>query len=166
MSLPPTAFANSTTPCFATPPAYGSFSSTQTQVITATVPLPVVHDTADIPPFGVSCVLPSANMTIGVAGVYKVLTSAQCNRTAALLGDLEMYVAINGVAVPNSATRLNLNQNIEIVMTVEWLLELAVGDDVSIVVYSSVAGQELLAIPAAAPVPSIPSIITTIVKIA
>jgi len=166
MSAIPTGFANSTTPCFAPPAAYGSFSSTQTQSVVATAPLPVVYDTVDINPIGMSCAVPSADIVIGTAGVYKVLASAQCDRTAALTGDLEMYVAINGTAVPNSATRININQNIETVMTVEWFLEIAGGDAVSVVVYSAVAGQQLLAIPAAAPVPEIPSIITTVLRIA
>jgi len=166
MSSVPTGFANPTTACFAPPAAYGSFSSTQTQPLVALTPLPVVYDTADILPFGVSCALPSATITIGVAGLYKVLASAQCNRTGLLLGDTEMYVSVNGTAVPNSATRLNINQNIETLMTVEWFLELAVGDDVEVVVYSPVADQELLAVAAAAPVPAIPSIITTILRIA
>jgi hypothetical protein len=166
MSLLPTGYANPTTACYASPASYGSFSSTQTQTIAATTPLPVIYDTADVEPFGVSCDLPSADIVVGIAGVYKVLASAQCDRTALLTGDLEMWVSVGGTAVPNSATRININQNIESVMTVEWLLDLAVGDEVAVVVYSAVAGNQLLAVPASAPVPAIPSIITTIVKIA
>lgn len=166
MSALPTSFANSTKACFASPAAYGSFSSTQTQTLTATTPLPVIYDTADVEPFGVSCALPSADIVVGVAGVYKVLASAQCDRTAGSSGDLEMWVSVGGTAVPNSATRININQNIESVMTVEWLLDLAVGDEVAVVVYSAVAGNQLLAVPAAAPVPAIPSIITTLLRIA
>lgn len=166
MSLLPTGFASPNQASFASPACYGSFSSTQTQTLTATTPLPVIYNTADIDAFGVSCDLPSADIVIGIAGVYKVLASAQCDRTALLTGDMEMWVSVNGTAVPNSATRININQNIESVMTVEWLLDLAVGDEVAVVVYSGVAGNQLLAVPAASPVPAIPSLITTVVKIA
>jgi hypothetical protein len=166
MSALPTAFANSAKACYASPACYGSFSSTQTQTITATTPLPVIYNTADIDAFGVSCDLPSADIVIGVAGVYKVLASAQCDRTGLLTGEIDMYVSVNGTAVPNSATRLVVNQNLESVMTVEWLLDLAVGDEVAVVVYSGVAGNQLLAVAAASPVPAIPSIITTVVRVA
>lgn len=166
MSAVAIGLANSTTACFSPPLGYGSFSSTQTQTLTATTALPVVYDTVDIKPVGMSCAVPSADIVIGVAGIYKVLASAQCDRTAALTGEIDMYVAINGVEVGNTATRLVVNQNLESVMTVEWLLGFAVGDELTVVVYSSVAGQQLLAVPASAPVPAIPSIITTVVRIA
>jgi hypothetical protein len=166
MSVIPPSFANSTTACYAPPAAYGSFSSTQTQAVAAGVPLPLIYDTVDLPPVGVSCAVPSADIVIGVAGVYKVLASLQCDRTAALTGDLEMYVAINGTGVPNSTTRVNINQNIESVMAVEWFLPLDKGDDVTVVIASAVAGNQAAAFVAAPPIPAIPSIITTVLRIA
>jgi hypothetical protein len=169
MSALPPSFANSTTPCFASPAAYGSFSSTQTQVAGAVSATPVVYDTADITPFGVSCTLPSANIVIGIAGVYKVLASAQCDKTGAgLATPLDMWVSVNGTAVPNSATRIAVNQNSETVMTVEWFLDLDKGDTVAVQTFSSSGALDLqlLAVPAAAPVPAIPSIITTLLRIA
>ena len=165
-------FANSTTPIWQAagsmgpPPAYGSFSSTQTQVVTQNVVLPIVFNTVDIVPAGVTCVVPSPNILINVGGVYRVLASLQCDRTMGGNGELDMWIAVNGTAVPNSATKLQINQNEELVMTVEWLVTLAIGNTVSINLFSPNIGMRALAVAAAPPVPAIPSIITTIQRIA
>jgi hypothetical protein len=152
------------------PIAYGSFSSTQTQLVNPAFPitavLPLVYDTTDITPFGVSCATPSANIVVATTGVYKVLSSVQCDKTSVGVGDLEMWIAVGGVAVPNSATRLAINQNIESLMAVEWFLELTAGDAVSINLASAVGGLQALAVASAPPVPAIPSVITTITRIA
>jgi len=170
MSLLPTGFANDMTACFASPAVYGSFSSTDTQLVNPAFPilaaLPLAYDTVDITPFGVSCAVPSADIVVGIAGVYKVLSSVQCDKTTVNVGDLEMWIAVGGVAVPNSATRVAINQNIETLMAVEWFVELAAGDAVSINLASSADGLRALSVAAAAPVPAIPSIITTILRIA
>jgi hypothetical protein len=148
-------------------PSYGSFSSTQTQTVPATTETPLVYDTADLTPVGMTCSLPSADITITNAGTYKVLASAQCDKTSGGgAGDLEMWVSINGTAVPNSATRLQINQNTESLMTVEWFLDVLAGQTVSVSLYSSTTGLQALAVPASAPVPAIPSIITTVLRIA
>ena len=168
--VPNSCFANPSVAVFGPSPCYGSFSSTQTQAVNPDFPtlavLPAVYDTADIKPVGVSCAVPSKDIVIGVAGVYKVLASAQCDKTTANPGDLEMWIAVNGTAVPNSATRLAINQNLESLLTVEWIVDLAVGDEVNVAFASIAEGFRLLAIAASAPVPAIPSIIVTLVKIA
>ncbi len=162
-------FAGPSTALFSRPLQYGSFSSTQTQVVNPAFPvlavLPLVYDTVDLTPTGMSCAVPSANIVVGSAGVFKVLASAQCDKTTLLPGDLEMWVAVNGTAVPNSATRIQINQNQETVMTVEWLLELDADDAISVNLASTAQGLQALAIAAAAPVPAIPSIITTVIQI-
>ena len=149
-------------------PAYGSFSSTQTQTLTSNVVLPVTYDTADLTPVGMTCALaPSSDIVITRAGTYKCLASAQCDKTGGGgAGDLEMWVAVNGTAVPNSATRIAINANQETVMTVEWFLDVSAGDAVSVNTYSPDNGLQLLAVAASSPVPAIPSIITTVLRIA
>jgi hypothetical protein len=147
-------------------PAYGSFSSTQTQNITQNVPLAVTYDTIDITPKNIyTTALPSPTIYVRSGGVYKVLSSLQCNKTTGGFGNVEMYIAVNGTAVPNSATRININQNVESVMAVEWFLELEKDDAVSIYAFSADVGLQALAIASATPVPAIPSIIATIMRI-
>jgi hypothetical protein len=143
--------------------AYGSFSSTQTQNVTQNTPLPVSHDTQDITPKNIYASLPTTDIYVRNKGVYKVLTSLQCNKTSGGAGDLEMFIVVSGTPVPNSTTRIQINQNQEVVMTVEWFLELEANDYVRIVLFSATTGLQALAI-SGAPIPDIPSIITTIMR--
>jgi hypothetical protein len=147
-------------------PTYGSFSSTQTQTVAALTDVPLIYDTADVTPVGMTCALPSADIVVTNAGTYKCLASVQCDKTTGGADQLDLWVSINGTGVPNSATKLQINQNQEALMTVEWFLPLAAADAVSVHLYSPVAGLQALAVAASAPVPAIPSIITTVLRIA
>jgi len=145
---------------------YGSFSSTQTQPCAPATPLPLVYDTKDIASStGVNVLFPSSRIIVSNTGVYKVLSSIQCDSTAGVQ-TLTGYVSINGTPVPNSATRVVVNLNLESLMTVEWFLPMNAGDFVEVVLYDLVGGGQAVAFPAAPPVPAIPSIITTILRIA
>jgi hypothetical protein len=103
---------------------------------------------------------------VTAAGTYKVLSSIQADRTGTLTGTFHFWVAQNGTAVPNSATQVVLNQNLEQVMTVEWFLDASAGDTIAVEAYSTSSGQQLLAVAASSPVPAVPSIITTVLRIA
>lgn len=147
-------------------PAYGSFSSTQTQLFAAGVPLPLVYDTKDVASStGVNVLFPSAEIIVTNAGTYKILSSLQCDSTVGLQS-INMYLEVNGTPVANTATRVIVNLNLESLMTVEWFIDLSAGDKVEIVGYDLIGGAQALAIAAAPPVPAIPSIITTILRIA
>jgi hypothetical protein len=148
-------------------PTYGSFSSTQIQTVAATTDTPLTYDTADVSPVGMACALaPSSDIVITNAGTYKVVASVQCDKTTAGVNELDLWVSINGTGVPNTASKIEINQNQETVMTVEWFLTLAASDAVSVHLYSPVNGMRALAVAASPPVPAIPSIITTVLRIA
>jgi hypothetical protein len=145
---------------------YGSFSSTTTQPCSAGVPLPLVYNTKDIASTtGINVLVPDSKITVSDAGVYKVLSSIQCDSTSGLQ-TITSYVAVNGNPVPNSATRVVVNINLESLMTVEWFLALNANDDVEVVLFDLVGGGQAVAFPAAPPVPAVPSVITTILRIA
>ena len=145
---------------------YGSFSSTLTQDVIAGVELPLVYNTKDIASSKeLNVLFPSSRIIVSKKGVYKVLASVQIDKTTGGNDDVEMYVSVNTIPVPNSATRLNMNQSEESVMTVEWFLELNPQDFVEVVLFSGVNGFRALALGSFAPVPAIPSVITTILKI-
>ena len=147
-------------------PAYGSFSSTQTQPLSGGVPLPFVYDTKDVASStGVNVLFPSSEIIVTNAGTYKILSSLQCDSTVGLQS-INMYLQVNGTPVANTATRVVVNVNLESLMTVEWFIDLGAGDKVEIVGYDLIGGSQALAIAAAPPVPAIPSIITTILRIA
>jgi hypothetical protein len=145
---------------------YGSFSSTQTQGITMGVELPLVYDTKDIASSKeLNVLFPSSRIIVSKKGVYKVLASVQIDKTSGGNDDVEMYVSVNTIPVPNSASRMNVNANEESVMTVEWFLEMNPQDFVEVVLYSTVNGIRALSFPTFTPVPAVPSVITTILKI-
>jgi hypothetical protein len=150
-------------------PAFGSFSSTQTQpfAVPPSGPTLLSYNTQDLVPQGVACILPSAQLTVAATGVYKVLSSIQMDNTAILARDAEAWIAVNGTPVPNSATRVQLSAAVEVVMAVEWFVPLSAGDTIEIQgAASGGAGPRALAIAAAGYIPAIPSIITTITRIA
>jgi len=161
-------FANPTTPVFqlAGDVAYGSFSSTQTQPINNLIATPITYDTNDITPVGMFNGPSLDSITILKAGVYKVVASAQCDNAAVGVLQLDMWLKLGLFPLPNSATRVAINANQEVVMTVEWIVEVAAGQIISINCLSSAPGPQLLAVPAGVIVPAIPSIITTVVRIA
>jgi hypothetical protein len=151
-------------------PAFGSFSSTQTQDLNPAFPvlaeLPLIYDTKDCTSVGLTLALPTADIQMDYKGTYKILASLQVDKTTGGNGEIDMYVVVNGTAVPNTATKLNLNQNEESVMTVEWFLDLNAGDKLRINCYSTADGVRVLAVAPNPPVPAIPSVITTILRIA
>jgi hypothetical protein len=147
-------------------PVYGSFSSSVSQTLTQNVELELQYNTEDLSSSGVSCTFPSSRIYVQSSGVYKVLASLQCDKTTPGTGIINMYPSIEGIPVPNSATRVVINQALESLMTVEWFLTLNAGQYITIDVFSTITGARALAIPASPPVPLIPSIITTILKIA
>jgi hypothetical protein len=151
-------------PVFA--PTYGSFSSTATQTPLALTATPLVYDTADVVSVGMSVTLPSANITLTAAGTYKIATSLQCDNTVVGSQVLDMWCEVNGTAVPNSASRVSINQAQETVMTVEWFVTVPAAAVINVVIYAPVAGPRALAVAAAPPVPAIPSVITTVLRIA
>jgi hypothetical protein len=147
------------------PSVYGSFSSDVSQNLTQNVVLELQYNTEDVSSSGVSCTFPSARIYVQSSGVYKVLSSLQCDKTNGGTGVINMYPSIDGIAVPKSATRVVINQALESLMTVEWFLTLNAGQYITIDAFSTTTGGRALAIAESPPVPLIPSIITTILKI-
>ena len=148
--------------------AVASYGSTTTQLCNPAFPtlaeLPITYNISFAPQKNITCSLapPSSQITVGVSGVYKVCSSVQLDKTTPGLDAVDCYIKVNGTAVADSATKLNLNQNQEDVITVEWFLEMNAGDFVEVVLYTAAQGVQALAVAASAPVPAIPSIITNI----
>jgi hypothetical protein len=136
----------------------------------ATVELPITNDaktigTPDVVPSGP---FPTSGMRVNTTGIYKLLYSAQVNKAmGGGANDLDIYLRINGTNVPNTATRVVLTQQIESVLTCEYIQSLTAGDVVEFVAYTATGvNLQILALPAAPPVPAIPSIISNLIRIA
>jgi hypothetical protein len=149
------------------PVVYGSFSSTQTQVVPAdSTGLALTYNTTDI---AVGCSLvtptPTSAINIATAGIYRMLISLQCSRTGGGNGLLYAFPTINSVGVPNSTSTLYLSNNANSLLTAEFILSINDNQTVGVQCYSATAGQEVIAIAATANYPATPSIILTINRI-
>jgi hypothetical protein len=150
------------------PQVYGSFSSTQTQPIPdAGSGVALTYDTTDIANECVLVGIPNAPLVqVGFTGVYRILFSLQLNRSGGSIGSIYAYPVVGGTPVPNSTTKMSINNNQEDCLTVEYILSLTADEPFGINCYSPSAGQEALAIPATVDYPAVPSVILTLNRIA
>lgn len=150
-------------------PVFGSFSSTQTQPISAGFGLPLVYDTKDIASStGINILVPDSNIILSTAGVYKVLTSIQADSTLGLQ-TLTAFLAINGNPVANTSTQVIVNLAQQSLITVEWFVQIAANDRIEVYLFDPVGGGQAVAFPPQAgtpTVPATPSVITTVLQIA
>ena len=147
-------------------PAYASFSSSTTQGVSALTEKVLTFDTVDIIPVGFThSTVPFTAVRPTSTGTFKVLASIQIDKNTGGTGQVDMWVNVDGVAVPNSATKIQVDKDQELVMTVEWFLELAANQAITVSMYSPADGFRALAVSASSPTPAIPSIILTLVKL-
>ena len=127
---------------YADPAAYAQLSSLTTQVPPSTKPVAVIMDRVDvIHNFEVS---PKKDKLIAkVAGVYFVLASGQCaSTTKTTTGNMDLWFVKNSSPVPNSNTRVSVDQPGSLpVLVTQFLVALAPGD--SIATYFSTTGPSL-----------------------
>jgi hypothetical protein len=142
---------------------YGTFYSTTTQTnpVASTVNLVTYDSTAEA--FGVD--YDPANpsrVRVTMAGVYNFQFSAQLNHTGGGSATFYIWFRINGVSLPYSTTKIVLAaSNNADVAAWNYLVSLAAGDYFELVWSSPDTGARILAEPAAAPIPAIPSVIMT-----
>ena len=146
---------------------YGSFFSTQTQaaavINTATA---ITYNNAD-PAYGVYRD-PADNTKIKVTrpAIYNVQFSIQIDKTSGGTGQFYIWPAINGTAVANSASLIQIQgNNAEIFSAANFFLPLSNGDYFQLYFSVSDISVQLQTFAAAAPVPAIPSIILTVMQV-
>jgi hypothetical protein len=151
-------------------PVYNSFFSNTTQNLVATVELPITYDVASFAGTGVSLVgvAPTPQFSVSQNGVYRIVFSAQINKNGGGGADtVDIYLRINGTNVANTGSRSAVANNTEVVQTVSFIVSLTTTDVVELVGFTAAGvNDQFLAIPAAPPVPAIPSIITDVQRIA
>jgi hypothetical protein len=152
-------------------PAYGSFSSSQTQLQTggiANTPTAITYDTVELVK-GVALVPGSpSQIRVSNTGVYKFLYSIQLDKSGGGNSVCDIWVRRNGTNVPRSAGQAVVaGNNGETLPCVEYLLSLNANDFVEVVFSSTDVTMAVTAFPEnlVVGIPAVPSIITNIIQI-
>jgi len=105
----------------------------------------------------------TSRITVERAGVYNFQFSAQLDHVGGGAVAFYFWFRQNGVDIPNSATKVVVSgPNAETCAAWNYLITMASGDYFQLVWSSDSTDARLLAAPAAAPVPAIPSVIMTV----
>lgn len=150
-----------------TPVSYGSFYSTQTQAATViNTATAISYNNADTA-YGIYRD-PGDNTKIKVSrpAIYNVQFSIQVDKTSGGTGRLYIWPAINGTAVANSASLIQIQGNdAEIFSAANFFLPLSNGDYFQLYFSVDALDVQLQTFAASAPVPAIPSIILTVMQV-
>ena len=142
---------------------YGSFYNTTTQsALVVNTATKITFNTTDLSS-GVYLGTPTSRVYVDTDGIYNFQTSIQLDSTVATAQEFYLWFALNGTDVTNSASQIRVQgNNAEVFVALNLFFSLTAGDYVELVFSVSNLGVQLLAAPAAAPHPGIPSIILTV----
>ena len=136
-------------------------TTTQTNPVADTVNLFTYNSVAT--EFQISRGTPTSKIFVNNTGVYNFQFSAQLDKASANSGLIYIWPRINGVNVPDSATKIVISgSDAEIVPAWNFVLVLAAGDYFELAWQSSETDVTILAESATGNVPGIPSIILTV----
>jgi hypothetical protein len=148
-------------------PYCGSFYDTTTQGNGSTTAVQKVSLNSTEVSVGIS-VVSSTKITFKYAGIYDVAFSAQLDKSSASAADVDLWIAVNGVDVPWSNTRITLQgSSAKVVAAWDWVVHVEAGDFVEIEWFSSNADVRIatftgLTSPSR---PSVPSVIVTVLPL-
>jgi hypothetical protein len=142
---------------------YGSFYDTTTQTATViNTAKAITFNTTDLSS-GVYLGSPTSRVYVDTEGIYNFDTSFQLDKTAGGTGVFDFWFRLNGVDVPDSASRIRIQgNNAEIFSSLNYFFDLKANDYVELMFAVDDLSVEITAFPAAAPHPGIPSIILTV----
>lgn len=149
-----------------TPARYGSFFDTTTQTAAAiNTAYAMTFDNTDLS-FGVYRGATTSQIFVTNPGIYNIQFSAQLDNTSGGNHLVYIWMRVNGVDVPNSASELRLKGNDgELIAAWNFFENLKAGDYFQLMWSVSDTAVQITAIAAAAPVPAIPSVILTVQEI-
>ena len=149
-------------------PLYASFLSNTTQYATTVNPVAITFSERTIGSMDVSGgAYPNSQIIIPTTGVYRVLFSVQCDSSSGQ-HYLEVFPVVNGTSVPDSNTRIRLNNVTEACLVVEYFLSFNANDALQLFMVADNTNVRILAITRGTGtpiIPDIPSIIVTIMRI-
>ena len=144
-------------------PRYGSFYDTTTQTAAViNTAYGITFNTTDLS-YGVTVGSPTSRIYIDRPNVYNVQFSAQVDKTAGGVGLVWIWLRKNGTNVPDSSGQIRIQgNNAELVVGWNYIIELNSGDYIELMWEVDDTSVILLADPASAVHPSVPSIILTV----
>jgi hypothetical protein len=145
----------------------GSWYSTSTQTITSGSSKAVTVNTTDLSQ-GIK-VVDTSKFTVDYDAVYNFQFSLQLIRQSGggNGNTAQIWLAKNGVSVPNSNTRIDVTTNApQQVAAWNFFIKLKKNDYVQLMWSANTSSMEILANPAVSPAPAIPSAIVTMNQIA
>lgn len=147
----------------ATARRYGAFYDTTTQTAAAINTAYAVRFNSTELSNGVSIGTPSSRIYLDRSGVYDFQFSAQVDNTTNAVGNLYMWARVNGVDKANSASWVAIrDRTAQIIAAWNFVYEFTAGDYFELMWSVDKTTVQLLATPAAPPVPAIPSVILTV----
>jgi hypothetical protein len=143
---------------------FGSFYSTATQTATTiNTATGVTLNTTDLSSGVFLSGSPQTRINVDTDGIYNLQLSIQLDKTAGGTAEFYIWFRKNGADVTDSASQIRIQgNNAEIFSALNYFFSLKAGDYVEVMFSVSDLSVELLAVPAAAPHPGIPSIIVTV----
>lgn len=112
---------------------------------------------------GVTIGSPTSRIYTDRPGLYNIQFSAQLDKTSGGTAFIYIWLRLNGVDVPNSATQIRIQGNdAETVAAWNFVEFMNTGDYFELMWSTDDTSCQILAVPASAPVPGIPSIILTV----
>jgi hypothetical protein len=143
--------------------AYGSFYDTTTQTAAAiNTAYAMTFDTTNLS-FGVTRGSPTSRIYVDSGGVYNIQFSAQLDNTSGGSHLIYIWIRINGVDVPYSASQVRLKgTDGELVAAWNYVEMLKANDYFEIMWSVTNTTVQITSSAAVAPVPAIPSVILTV----
>jgi len=112
---------------------------------------------------GVTIGSPTSRIYTDRQGIYNIQFSAQLDKTSGGTAFIYIWLRVNGVDVPNSASQIRIQgNNAEIVAAWNFVEQFNAGDYFELMWSTDDTSCQILASPAVAPVPAIPSVILTV----
>ena len=146
-----------------TPIAHASYYDTTTQTNPVANQVNLFTYNSVVSEFGITRGVPTSKIFVSQTGVYNFQFSAQIDKTVAGVDQIWIWPRINGVNVPDSATKINIQGSAEAeVAAWNFLLVMKGVDYFGLAWESPEDDMIILAEPPASNYPGIPSIILTV----
>ena len=143
---------------------YGSFYDTTTQTAVAiNTATEVTLNTTDLSSGVFLSGTPQSRINVDTDGIYNFQLSIQLDNTSGGTAEFYIWFRKNGSDVTDSASQIRIQgNNAEIFSSLNYFFSLKAGDYIQVMYSVSDTAVQLLAVPATAPHPGIPSIILTV----